>query len=240
MSAPHFIRRTWRRTSKKICESNGFPLGFRIVLLTEDRRARRDDLLVRSGDFSWYPADFSVRTFLDEIMENEVRDPESIYWMEAELRDHLNRPINPDLTLWYVRHMRGASGMQSRICQKRHDIVSDLESEIEQAIALLLEDDLWHVNDPDCDVLLETLVMYLTLRLTTNQLERFFVLLRRGGPIGKLLTSTVSTNSSYGSSLKGRSQLYTIALSSSSSRRILVCAENMFAMPCQVGSVLSS
>ena len=87
-----FIRRTWRQTSEKICLANDFPPGFRIVLLDEDGRLKRDDLSVRSGDFMAYPQYFMVSAFLEQVIMNNVKDADCLDYTNMQLRDHRNEP----------------------------------------------------------------------------------------------------------------------------------------------------
>ena len=87
------IRRTWRRMSEKICKVNEFPPGFRIVLVDKDGRVKRDDLIIYSGNFCQYPATFSVRMFLDQVMSVDVKSADQLDYASVQLRTHRNEPI---------------------------------------------------------------------------------------------------------------------------------------------------
>src|SRR5437660_59826 len=105
-----FIQRKWRQTSEKICFANDIPPGFHIVLLDENGRMKRGDVLVRSGAFGGYPGYFTVRSFVKEAIKNHVKDADCLDYTDAQLRDHRNKLVDPDLTLRRVRDMPGARG----------------------------------------------------------------------------------------------------------------------------------
>src|ERR1700733_2786789 len=135
-----FIQRTWRKTSDKICLANDIPPGFRIVLL-KCGRVKRDDLLVRSGSFGMYPGCFKVWDFLEEAIKNHVKDADCLDYTDAALRDHRGQPVDPNVTLLKVRDMVGAGGMHTKAWNKDYDTIWELESEIEDALAIFDQED---------------------------------------------------------------------------------------------------
>ncbi len=139
MSA-RFIRRTWRQTSEKICLANEIPPGFRIVLLDEDGRVKRDDLLVRSGGFGGYPIDFCVRAFLEEAIKNHVKDADRLDYAAVQLRNHRDEPVDPNLNLRRVRDMPGTGDKHSKDWEDKHHWIFDIENEIADALAIFDED----------------------------------------------------------------------------------------------------
>lgn len=135
-----FIRRTWRRTSDMICKVNEFPPGFRIVLLDKDGRVKRDDLVVRSGDFSVFPNWMPVAVFLGEVMKNVVKDTESLGYDTIELRTHRDEPVGGSMELRRVRDMPGAGGAHAEAYEQNLEMISDLECEIETALTIFDDD----------------------------------------------------------------------------------------------------
>lgn len=144
-----FIRRTWRRTSQKICQANDIPPGFRIVLLDEQRRVRRDDLIVRSGGFGSYPVDWPISVFLDTALHNNVKELEQVVYTVAELRNHRDEPIDPEITLRRVRDMPGLGDSHSDDWWTKHDeTLLEIQNDVEEALGAF-EDDFRLIEDPD-------------------------------------------------------------------------------------------
>ena len=127
----YFLFRTWNKTSKKICDANALPPGFRIVLLNEHGRAIRDDILVRSGNFGGFPASFSVGLFLTEAMSIMVKDSNKIGYCEIQLRDHRNGVLDPELRLRRIRAMPGTKGKYSKASKDADSKIQELVFEIE-------------------------------------------------------------------------------------------------------------
>ncbi|MGA2311978.1 MAG: hypothetical protein ABSF87_06385 [Xanthobacteraceae bacterium] len=167
------VQRTWRSISEKICLVNRLPPGFRIVLRDEDGRAKRDDILVRedklelcNGDFLAYPGSFRIWAFLDEA----VMGADCLDCADTQLRDHRDKPVDPNLTLRMVRDMRGAGGRHTKGWEDDQDNIRDLESEIEDALASF-HDDYRLANDQEHDVLLKALIHYIISQFDTDALE---------------------------------------------------------------------
>jgi hypothetical protein len=175
-----FIQRTWRRTSEKICLANDIPPGFRIVLLDEDGRVKRDDLLVRSGDFAHYPRSFRIWAFLDEAIKEHIKDADSLDYSAIQLRDHKDKPIDFDLTLRDVREMAGIRGKHTRAWEEEEENTFELEAEIEDALAIFNEDDFrlagdpGLMGDPNGDLLLKALIQHIVSRFDIDVLEYGF------------------------------------------------------------------
>jgi hypothetical protein len=165
-----FVQRTWRKTSEKICRANDIPPGFRIVLLDEYGRVKRDDLLVRSGSFGAYPGSFRIWAFLEEAIKNHVKDPDCLDYDEAELRDHRDNLVGPDLTLIEVRDMPGAGGRHTKAWSDDRDAVLELEYEIKDALAIFDADDRV-ANDPSNTLLLKALMQHIISQFHTGQLD---------------------------------------------------------------------
>src|SRR5205809_673677 len=126
-----YVKRTWRRTSEKICRANGIPPGFRIVLLDERGRAKRDDLIVRSGDFGADSIDIRIWAFLEDCIRNSVKDAgEGLDYDDVQLRNHRNEPIDPDTFLRQVLDMPGAGGKHSEQWHETQELISDIRLEI--------------------------------------------------------------------------------------------------------------
>lgn len=163
-----FIQRTWRRTSERICLANNIPPGFRIVLLDEDGRVKRDDLLVRSGGFGAYPVGFRVWAFLAEAMKNEVKDADHLEYDVAELRNHRDEPVNRNLTLRRVRDMPGAEGRHTKTWEDNQNKIYELEAEIEDALAIF-DEDFRLADNPE--LLLKALIRHVIGRFDVDALE---------------------------------------------------------------------
>ena len=161
-----FVRRTWRRTSEKICKANEFPPGFHIVLIGEDGRVRRNDLIVMSGDFGRYPADFTVQVFLQEVVAVELNGAQGLDCASVQLRTHRDEPVAPDITLRRVRDMTGSFVTEKSI--EREDIIDELEAEIEENF-LSFEDD-WRLAD-DKELLLKAIMKYIINHFDIDALE---------------------------------------------------------------------
>ena len=170
MSERRFIRRTWRQTSEKICLANAIPPGFRIVLLDEDGRVKRDDLMVRSGDFASEPVGFSVEHFLEMAIKNSVKDVDRLDYASIELRNHRDEPVDPDLTLRRVRDMVGTGDRHSKAWEDKDDLVPDLEGEIEEALAIF-DEDFRLLLDPQTDILLKALIQYTIHKFEIDALD---------------------------------------------------------------------
>jgi hypothetical protein len=181
MSA-RFIRRTWRRTSEKICLANDIPPGFRIVLLDEDGRVKRDDLLVRSGGFAGYPVSFPVWHFLEMAIHDHVKDADRLDYAAVQLRNHRDEPVDPSLTLRRVRDMPGTGDGHADDWWDKHDRISEIEDEIANALAIF--DDDWRllgdVQDSGggrdegaarSELLLKALIRYIISRFNIDALE---------------------------------------------------------------------
>ena len=131
-----FIRRTWRRTSEKICVMNDMPPGFRIVMLDENGRVKRDDFMVRSGDFGAYPANFLVWVFLKEAIGNHIKDADHLNYATVQLRNHRDEPVDPDLTLRRVQDMPGTGGAHAAVWNEKHGRISEIEDDIAGALRI--------------------------------------------------------------------------------------------------------
>lgn len=166
------IRRTWRRTSEKICAVNGLPPGFRLVLIDTDGRVKRCDLRVRSGNFAAYPADFDVWLFLQETLKNELAGND-LGGSHAELRDHRNRPVRPDLTLREVREMCGQGGKYAVDRDEAEDAIDELQSEIEEAMSIF-DDDPRLAAHLDKDLLLKALLRYVFSQFGDETINHVF------------------------------------------------------------------
>lgn len=170
-----FIQRTWRRTSEKICLANDIPPGFRIVLLDEDGRVKRGDLLVRSGGFGVYPGQFRVWSFLEEAIKNHVKDADCLDYTEAQLRDHRDKPVDPNLTLLRLRDMPGTGGKHTKAQKDNGYIIDELEAEIEDALAIFDDDDrVTFSPGPESCLLLKALIQYIISRFDIGDLEDVF------------------------------------------------------------------
>ena len=161
-----FIHRTWRRTSEEICKANEFKPGFRIVLIGEDGRVRRNDLIVMSGEFSRYPAGFTVQVFLQEIINVELDGAHGLDYDSVQLRTHRDELVAPDMTLRRVRDMTGIFVTEKSI--ERTEILDALEQEIEEALVLFEED--WRLAD-DNEILLKAIMQYIINHFSIDDLE---------------------------------------------------------------------
>jgi len=154
-----FVKRTWRRTSELVCRANGLPPGFRIVLIDGNGRVKRQDVLVRSGDFSNHPADFPVRHLLKELMDNQVKDSHLLDFSFVELRNHRNEEVDSSLEMRIVRDMAGTRGEHSDRWYEEDDIISDIELDIESALEIF-DDDNRLAEDYTRDLFLKALISY--------------------------------------------------------------------------------
>jgi len=164
-----FVQRTWRRTSEKICLANDMPPGFRIVLLDQDRRAKRDDLLVRSGGpcgFVWHSPSLPVSRFLENTIHDHVKDAEHLDYDVAELRDHKDEPVDPNFRLRRVRNMPGAGGQYCIASLEDTDLQMDIESALE-----VFDEDPRSGPDSGADFLLRALVAYARDRWGTGAID---------------------------------------------------------------------
>jgi hypothetical protein len=158
MRGQRFLRRTWRKTSEYICAANGFAPGFRIILLDDEGRARRSDLLVRSGAFGAYPSQMSVRVFLNEIILNHLKNPGDIGHVKAELRSHLNERVDADLSLRRVRDMTGEGGHHSQEYDDDEDMIQQIQEEIGQAVDLFENDPVFEQHAHLDDLIVKALI----------------------------------------------------------------------------------
>jgi hypothetical protein len=167
-----FIKRTWRQTSEKICLANDIPPGFRIVLLDEDGRVKRDDLLVRSGRFGGYPGNFRIWGFVDEAIKNHVKDADCLDYADAQLRDDRGKPVDLDLTLRRVRDMPGTGRKYTKASKKNGIIIDEVESEIEDALGIFDEDErvAYSPGRENC-LLLKALIQYIISHFEIGELE---------------------------------------------------------------------
>jgi hypothetical protein len=165
-----FIQRAWRRTCEKICLANRIPPGFRIVLLDEDGRVKRADLLVRSGGFAAEPGSFRIWAFLESVIENCVKNAHRLDYVDVELRDHRDRAVDPNLTLRRVRDMPGAEGKHTKAWGDNLDTINELEAEIEEALSIF-DDDFRLADDQERDLLLKALIHYIISRFDIDALE---------------------------------------------------------------------
>ena len=163
-------RKSWRRTSEKICAANAFPPGFRIVLIGNNGRARRDDLQIRSGDFAAYPADFPVWLFLEELLRNELRDAQ-LDSRKVELRDQRDEPLDPDLTLREVRDLAGRAGQFAEARDAAEEVVDEILGEIEDALSAFEHDPRLEVI-PERDILLKALMRYVVSKFDEDAVRR--------------------------------------------------------------------
>ena len=143
-----------------MCTANSFPPGFRIVLIDDGGRTRRDDLMVRSGGFCAYPASFAVWQYFEEALKDEVRDADALDYARAELRDHRGEPVSPHLTLREVRDLPGEGGKHAKAWEEGEDYIFELKLEIEDALNIF-EDDFRLLANPNSDLLLKALVRYM-------------------------------------------------------------------------------
>jgi hypothetical protein len=134
MKGARFVRRTWRRTSDYICEANGFPPGFRVVLVDEQGDAKRSNVVVRSGAFGAYPGTMSVGDFLEQILVNHIRDAGRVAYRGIELRSNLGKVIDPTLSLRRVRGMSGANGQYSVEYEHDEDTIQEIQDQIAEAV----------------------------------------------------------------------------------------------------------
>ena len=166
-----FIRRTWRRTSEKICLANDRPPGFRIVLLDQDGRVKRGDLLVRSGGsfgFVYYPPSLIVGSFLKDAISDHVKDLDLLDFAAVELRDHRDEPVDPNIRLRRVRDMPGAD----REYGESRGIDFDLRDDIESALEAF-EPDIDPRSGPDsgAESLLKSLIDYIVGRFGIDAVD---------------------------------------------------------------------
>lgn len=164
-----FIRRTWHRTSEKICAANELPPGFRIVLVGVNGRSKRDDLVVRSGSFGAYPSGMVVSHFVEEALRNEVRSADLSY-AYAELRDHRNVTVCPDLPLRAVRDMSGDGGRRAKVRLEQEDLIYEIGYEVEDALGIF-DDDPRLQAAPNNDVLLKALVRHMLSQFDFEAIE---------------------------------------------------------------------